>query len=131
VPVAPFNQVLKGLFWGVDEEFDLDQHFRHISLPHPGRIRELLVYVSQEHSALIDRAKPLWECHIIEGIEGNRFAMYFKMHHAMVDGVAGMRLLEKSLSHSPTENSIVPPWAVKNNKLKRSSSNAISKTTKF
>lgn len=131
VPVAPFNQVLKGLFWGEDEEFDLDQHFRHISLPHPGRIRELLVYVSQEHSALIDRAKPLWECHIIEGIEGNRFAMYFKMHHAMVDGVAGMRLLEKSLSHSPTENSIVPLWAVKNNKLKRSSGNAISKTTKF
>ena len=131
VPVAPFNQVLKGLFWGEDEEFDLDQHFRHISLPHPGRIRELLVYVSQEHSALIDRAKPLWECQIIEGIEGNRFAMYFKMHHAMVDGVAGMRLLEKSLSHSPTENSIVPPWAVKNNKLKRPKANPISKTTKF
>lgn len=131
VPVPPFNQVLKGLFWGEDEEFDLDQHFRHISLPNPGRIRELLVYVSQEHSALIDRAKPLWECHIIEGIEGNRFAMYFKMHHAMVDGVAGMRLLEKSFSHSPTENSIVPMWAVKNNKLKRPTINSISKTTKF
>lgn len=131
VPVPPFNQVLKGLFWGEDEEFDLDQHFRHISLPNPGRIRELLVYVSQEHSALIDRAKPLWECHIIEGIEGNRFAMYFKMHHAMVDGVAGMRLLEKSFSHSPTENSIVPMWAVKNNKLKRPTINSINKTTKF
>lgn len=131
VPVAPFNQVLNGIFWGEDEEFDLDQHFRHISLPRPGRIRELLIYVSQEHSALIDRAKPLWECHIIEGIEGNRFAMFFKMHHAMVDGVAGMRLLEKSLSHSPTENSIVPLWAVKNNKLKRVKTNPISKTSKL
>ncbi|TEU30412.1 WS/DGAT/MGAT family O-acyltransferase [Alkanindiges illinoisensis] len=131
VPVAPFNQVLNGIFWGEDEEFDLDQHFRHISLPRPGRIRELLIYVSQEHSALIDRAKPLWECHIIEGIEGNRFAMFFKMHHAMVDGVAGMRLLEKSLSHSPTENSIVPPWAVKNNKLKRPTANPLSKTAKL
>ncbi len=131
MPVAPFNQVLKGLFWGEDEEFDLDQHFRHISLPRPGRIRELLVYVSQEHSALIDRAKPLWECHIIEGIEDNRFAMYFKMHHAMVDGVAGMRLLEKSLSHSPSENAIVPLWSIKNNKLKRPKVNPVSKTTKF
>lgn len=131
VPVAPFNQVLNGLFWDEDEEFDLDQHFRHISLPRPGRIRELLVYVSQEHSALIDRAKPLWECHIIEGIEGNRFAMFFKMHHAMIDGVAGMRLLEKSLSHSPTENRIVPIWAVVNNKLKRPKTSPISKTTKF
>lgn len=130
VPVPPFNQVLNGLFWDEDEEFDLDQHFRHISLPRPGRIRELLVYVSQEHSRLIDRAKPLWECHIIEGIEGNRFAMFFKIHHAMIDGVAGMRLMEKSLSHSPTENSIVPPWAVKNNKLKRHG-NPISKTTKL
>lgn len=131
VPVPPFNQVLNGLFWGEDEEFDLDQHFRHISLPRPGRIRELLIYVSQEHSALIDRAKPLWECHIIEGIEGNRFAMFFKMHHAMVDGVAGMRLLEKSLSHSATENSIVPPWAVKNNKLKRTKPSPLSRTGKL
>lgn len=118
-PVPPFNQVLSGLFWDVDQEFDLDHHFRHISLPAPGRIRELLTYISQEHSSLIDRAKPLWTCHIIEGIEGNRFAMYFKIHHAMIDGVAGMRLIEKSLSHSPTKT-IVPPWSVRNNQLKRS-----------
>ncbi len=65
-------------FWDEDEEFDIDHHFRHIALPHPGRIRELLVYISQQHSSLIDRAKPLWTCDIIEGIEGNRFAMYFK-----------------------------------------------------
>ncbi|NEU34210.1 wax ester/triacylglycerol synthase family O-acyltransferase, partial [bacterium LRH843] len=93
------------LLWDEDEEFDLDHHFRHVSLPHPGRIRELLIYISQEHSTLIDRAKPLWTCNIIEGIEGNRFAMYFKIHHAMVDGVAGMRLIEKSLSDDPTEKS--------------------------
>ncbi|OTG69344.1 wax ester/triacylglycerol synthase family O-acyltransferase [Acinetobacter sp. ANC 4470] len=118
-PIAPFNNKLNGLFWDEDQEFDLDHHFRHISLPHPGRIRELLTYISQEHSALIDRAKPLWTCNIIEGIEGNRFAMYFKIHHAMVDGIAGMRLVEKSLSLDPNAKSIVPPWCVEGPRAKR------------
>ena len=119
IPIPPFNNKLNGFFWDEDEEFDLDHHFRHIALPHPGRIRELLTYISQEHSALIDRAKPLWTCHIIEGIEGNRFAMYFKIHHAMVDGIAGMRLVEKSMSHDPHAKSIVPPWCVEGPRAKR------------
>lgn len=119
LPVAPFNNKLNGLFWDEDQEFDLDHHFRHIALPHPGRIRELLTYISQEHSALLDRAKPLWTCNIIEGIEGNRFAMYFKIHHAMVDGIAGMRLVEKSLSYDPETKSIVPLWCVEGPRAKR------------
>ena len=119
MPIAPFNNKLNGLFWDEDEEFDLDHHFRHIALPQPGRILELLTYISQEHSSLIDRAKPLWTCHIIEGIEGNRFAMYFKIHHAMVDGIAGMRLVEKSLSQDPNAKSIVPPWCVEGPRAKR------------
>ncbi|HQW54035.1 MAG TPA: wax ester/triacylglycerol synthase family O-acyltransferase, partial [Acinetobacter sp.] len=119
VPVPPFNNQLNGLFWGEDNEFDIDHHFSHIALPKPGRIRELLVYISQHHSSLIDRAKPLWTCDIIEGIEGNRFAMYFKIHHAMVDGVAGMRLLEKSLSKDPNEKHVVPIWCVESKRTKR------------
>ncbi|HCQ8870491.1 wax ester/triacylglycerol synthase family O-acyltransferase [Acinetobacter baumannii] len=119
IPVPPFNNRLNGLFWDEDEEFDIDHHFRHIALPHPGRIRELLVYISQQHSSLIDRAKPLWTCDIIEGIEGNRFAMYFKIHHAMVDGVAGMRLIEKSLSKTPEEKHVVPLWCVEIKRTKR------------
>ena len=119
IPIPPFNNKLNGLFWDEDEEFDLDHHFRHIALPQPGRILELLTYISQEHSSLIDRAKPLWTCHIIEGIEGNRFAMYFKIHHAMVDGIAGMRLVEKSLSQDPNAKSIVPPWCVEGPRAKR------------
>lgn len=119
IPIPPFNNRLSGFFWDEDEEFDLDHHFRHIALPQPGRIRELLTYISQEHSTLIDRAKPLWTCHIIEGIEGNRFAMYFKIHHAMVDGIAGMRLVEKSLSDDQNTKSIVPPWCVEGPRIKR------------
>lgn len=113
VPIAPFNQVLdRRFFWDTDDEFDIDHHFRHIALPRPGRIRELLVYVSQEHSSLLERAKPLWECHIIEGIEDNRFAMYFKMHHGLVDGVAAMRLVKRALSKTPEERNPIPFWAI-------------------
>lgn len=119
LPIPPFNNYLHGMFWDEDEEFDIDHHFRHIALPKPGRIRELLVYISQEHSTLIDRAKPLWTCNLIEGIEGNRFAMYFKIHHAMVDGIAGMRLLEKSFSKDPEAKSIVPPWCIESKRSKR------------
>ncbi|HEY4713351.1 MAG TPA: wax ester/triacylglycerol synthase family O-acyltransferase [Aquirhabdus sp.] len=129
-PVQPFNQVLSGYFWDKDDDFDIDQHFRHISLPKPGRVRELLTYVSQEHSALLDRAKPLWECHIIEGIEGNRFAMYMKMHHAMTDGVGGMKLIQRALSTSPFEENVTPPWAMKSTHHKKAGI-TISKTAQF
>lgn len=125
-PVRPFNQRLEGMFWEEDEEFDLEHHFRHIALPDPGRVRELLAYVSQEHSALLDRAKPLWECHLIEGIEGNRFALYFKMHHAVVDGVAGMRIAQKSLSTDPNEKALTPLWAVKRDKRPKEETTALS-----
>jgi diacylglycerol O-acyltransferase len=125
-PVRPFNQRLEGMFWEEDDEFDLEHHFRHIALPDPGRIRELLAYVSQEHSALLDRAKPLWECHLIEGIEGNRFALYFKMHHAVVDGVAGMRIAQKSLSTDPNEKALTPLWAVKRDKRPKEETTALS-----
>ena len=112
-PSFPFNQVLYHLaWWKTDENFEVDHHFRHIALPKPARIRELLTYVSQEHSKLLNRAKPMWECHIIEGIEGNRFALYFKIHHSMVDGIAAIRLVKKSLSESPTERISLPIWSL-------------------
>ena len=118
-PTFPFNQVLdKMMFWQTDEDFDVDHHFRHVALPKPGRIRELLIYVSKEHSQLLDRAKPLWECHIMEGLQPNyeggpeRFALYFKIHHSLVDGIAAMRLVKRSLSQSPYETLSLPIWAL-------------------
>ena len=85
-------------FWEEDEHFDIDHHFRHEALPKPGRIRELLSLVSAEHSNLLDRQRPLWEVHLIEGIQGKRFALYSKIHHSMCDGVAAMRLGMRALS---------------------------------
>ncbi len=115
-PITPFNQRLKTRFgqyyWEQDTQFDLEHHFRHSALPKPGRIRELLSLVSVKHSALMDRERPMWECHLIEGIQGRRFAMYYKAHHCMLDGVAAMRLTMKLLSESPDQRNSPPLWAL-------------------
>ncbi|MEK6787486.1 MAG: wax ester/triacylglycerol synthase family O-acyltransferase [Pseudomonadota bacterium] len=112
----PFNQLLTyklGLpFWTDDTEFDLEAHFHHISLPKPGRIRELLAIVSKLHSGVMDRAKPLWEIYIIDGVEDGRVAVYSRIHHALVDGVAGMRMLQRSMSPDPAVRDTVPFWAI-------------------
>ncbi len=96
--------------WEEDKEFDLDYHLRHLALPRPGRIRELLVLVSQLHATLLDRNRPLWECYLIEGLADGRFALYLKIHHGLVDGVTGIRMVSAALSTRAKE--IKPPiWA--------------------
>jgi diacylglycerol O-acyltransferase / wax synthase len=93
-------------------DVDLDYHVRHSALPHPGGQRELGVLVSRLHSNELDLHRPLWEVHLIEGLEGNRFAMYSKIHHSLVDGVSGMRLIIRALSSDPAESVTPSFWTV-------------------
>src|SRR4051812_18390279 len=79
--------------WEEDQQFDLRHHVRHNSLPQPGRVLELLALCSRLHGTLLDRERPLWELHFIEGLADGRFALYFKVHHALLDGVSAQRLL--------------------------------------
>ena len=97
--------------WTHDRDVDLEHHLRHSALPQPGRVRELLALVSRLHSTLLDRQRPLWEVHLIEGLTGNRFAVYSKMHHSLMDGVSGMRLLQQSLSSDPDTTEVPAFWA--------------------
>ena len=97
--------------WVEDDDVDLEHHVRLSALPKPGRVRELLALVSRLHGTLLDRSRPLWEAHLIEGLEGDRFAVYTKVHHAMMDGISAMRLLERSLSTDPDERGIGAPFA--------------------
>ncbi|MDP9142486.1 MAG: wax ester/triacylglycerol synthase family O-acyltransferase [Pseudomonadota bacterium] len=114
--------------WVADHDVDLDYHVRHLALPQPGGERELGVLVSRLHSHRLNRRRPLWECHVIEGLGpaidprsgephpgGNRFALFTKIHHALVDGVTTMRLLTEALSQDA--DSLLPaPWAYKGSK---------------
>ncbi len=115
VPLPPFNQRLERRlgagYWVEDPEFDIHQHVVHLSLPQPGRIRDLLAMVSRMHASHLDRAYPLWRLYVIEGLEGGRIATYSKVHHAVADGVAGARLMLKSMSTDP-EQVLPPTWAL-------------------
>ncbi len=97
--------------WTEDAELDLEYHVRHSALPHPGEIRELLALVSRLHGTLLDRNRPLWEIHLIEGLADGRIASYSKVHHSMLDGVAAMRWMVRGLSPDPDERGMAPPWA--------------------
>ncbi len=112
--LPPFDERVKfrlgHWFWEQDTEFELDYHLRHSALPRPGRIRELLSLVSRLHGTLMDRTRPLWECNLIEGLADGRVALYVKIHHAMMDGVAAMRLMQTTLTPLP-ELQQPPLWA--------------------
>jgi diacylglycerol O-acyltransferase / wax synthase len=97
--------------WEVDRRFDLEHHVRRNALPQPGRILELLALGSRLHSTLLDRHRPLWEMHLIEGLQDGRYAVYFKVHHALVDGVSALRLLARMMSPDPDERGMPAPWA--------------------
>ncbi|CAA9354265.1 MAG: Wax ester synthase/acyl-CoA:diacylglycerol acyltransferase [uncultured Nocardioidaceae bacterium] len=111
----PHRSLATGGMWGwtQDDEFDLEYHARHSALPAPGRIRELLELVGRLHGTRLALERPLWEMHFIEGLADGRVAIYAKLHHALVDGVAAMRLLQSALSTDPDDRDTPAPWAVR------------------
>jgi diacylglycerol O-acyltransferase len=100
------------LYWEQDEDLDMEYHVRHSALPSPGRYRELFALVSRLHSTLLDRSRPLWEVHLIEGLQNNQFAVYSKLHHATIDGVAGLRLTEAMCSTNRRTRSDYSPLSL-------------------
>ena len=108
--------------WTPDTQFDIEYHVRHSALPEPGRVRELLELASRLHGTRLARERPLWEVHMIEGLRDGRVAMYFKIHHALVDGISAMRLMSKVMSDDPDERDMPMPWAAKTSKKSAESS---------
>ena len=87
--------------WVDDHEFNLDYHLRHTALPRPGGLAELRQVAARVQAQRLDRARPLWECWVLEGLEGGRFALLVKTHLAMAE--AGADLLEALLSSDPAD----------------------------
>lgn len=90
-------------YWVDAEDFVPSDHVLHYSLPKNGTIENLLVLLARAHEQLLDRNRPLWQVHIIEGLEDGKFAVYFKVHHALIDGVGGLRMIQDMLSPHPDD----------------------------
>src|SRR5690242_17441177 len=99
--------------WVDDPSFNLEYHVRHSALPSPGTERQLLMLAARIASQPLDRTKPLWESWLVEGLEGDRFALIFKTHHSLVDGVSGVDLATVlfDLTPEPPEHPTdLEPW---------------------
>ena len=98
--------------WAYDDDIDIDYHVRRSALASPGRVRELLELASRLHTSLLDRHRPLWELYVVEGLNDGRFAMYTKMHHALIDGVSAMKLMQRTLSVDPGDPEVRAMWSL-------------------
>jgi len=81
--------------WVDDPGFDLSRHVRRVAVPRPGDDTELFRVVADVLERRLDRDRPLWECWVIEGLKGNRWAMLMKIHHCMADGISATRILTR------------------------------------
>lgn len=111
--------------WTYDDEVDVDYHVRRSALASPGRVRELLELTSRLHTSLLDRHRPLWELYVVEGLKDGRFAMYCKMHHALIDGVSAQKLMQRALSNDPEDTEIRAPWSLPARKRKPSTTSRL------
>ena len=107
--LMPFE--LANPVWVDDEDIDLDYHVRHVILPRPGTWEQLEKYIARLHSSLLDRSRPLWEIYVIEGLKTKQVAIYNKMHHAAIDGQAGVAVIKAMLGTTPVPAPIKPPRA--------------------
>lgn len=110
---VPFS--LDRAYWIEDPDFDLDYHLRHVAVPSPGDWRSLVTMCSRILSHPLDRARPLWEFYVIEGLDGidwlpkGAFATLIKIHHAAIDGVSGNDILFALTDLTPEGRNIEPP----------------------
>lgn len=92
---------LKNPHWIEAEDYSYGDHVLHYRLPKLGKMEDLLALIAHSHEQVLDRTRPLWQAHIIEGLSGKRFAIYFKVHHALVDGVGGIKMIREMLTPDP------------------------------
>ena len=95
--------------WVEDPDFDLDYHIRRVAAPSPGGPHELADVAAQIASTPLDRSRPLWELHVVEGLADGNFGMVVKVHHCAVDGVSGAELLVTLFDLEPGGREVEPP----------------------
>jgi WS/DGAT/MGAT family acyltransferase len=116
-PIAPFNLVpefsLKGMpRWQVADTLDMDYHVQHIALPPDTGYEQFLKLVEALHEPVLDRNRPGFRVHVIEGLPDHAFALYLKIHHAIIDGASGVMRMNASMSETTAAKPIEPFYAI-------------------
>ncbi|HZV91710.1 MAG TPA: wax ester/triacylglycerol synthase family O-acyltransferase [Caldimonas sp.] len=111
--LMPFD--LANPVWIHDDDIDLDYHVRYMVLPRPGTLAQLETLAARLHSMLLDRSRPLWEFYVIEGLADGRIGFYGKVHHAAVDGQAGVAMATSLFDLTPEPRAVKPPREVRAN----------------
>lgn len=97
--------------WVADPDFEIADHVRRATLPGPGGDAELLEWLGDFYSHRLDRARPLWEMTLLEGLAGGRWALASKVHHSLVDGMSGASVCTVILDAEPQPGPFPPPPA--------------------
>jgi diacylglycerol O-acyltransferase len=105
--LMPFD--LANPVWIEDDDIDIDYHIRHVLLPKPGSMRQLEALAARLHSSLLDRSRPLWEFYVIEGLADGNVGFYAKVHHAAIDGQAGVALANAVYDVTPEPRTVKAP----------------------
>ena len=119
VRVPRYRQVVRTMplevlrpMWVDDEHFEIGHHVRHAAVPAPGGKRQLRELAASILATRLDRARPLWETWLLEGLKGGRWAILSKVHHCVVDGIGGNDLMTAVFDVTPDAEYAVPPaWA--------------------
>ena len=107
--------------WVEDKDVELDYHLRRSALPAPGKVRDLLELTSRLHGYLLDRHRPLWEAHLVDGLTDGRYALYVKIHHALIDGVSAQRLMQRTMTPDPNDDELRVAWTLRPRRHKSAS----------
>jgi diacylglycerol O-acyltransferase / wax synthase len=99
-------------YWHTDAEVDLSYHVQLHALPRKAAMAGLWDLIGQLHAGMLDRSRPPWQLHLIEGLPDGRYAMYVKTHHAMADGVSTIALLQRTVSTDPDRRGMPAMWEV-------------------
>jgi diacylglycerol O-acyltransferase len=97
-------------YWHTDARADLSYHVQISALPRKAATAKLWDLVAGLHAGMLDRSRPLWQLHLIEGLPNGRYALYVKTHHAMADGVSTMGLLQRTVSADPDRRGMPAMW---------------------
>jgi diacylglycerol O-acyltransferase len=108
---VPFD--IETPYWIEDPGFDLDEHLHHVAVPAPGGRHTLLDLIARVGNQPLDRSRPLWEIWFVEGLAGGHVALLFRIHHACIDGMGGIAMLQEifdAVPDPPRAAAHVDPW---------------------